>query len=178
MPLVGTVLHLWFLPFSFLFLALTRRLNVFSLWAICLFALVLFLAVEGGRLPIPLAQWDFVFPAAVCGLVAGRLPAWKIPVLSAGLLFTVLALSVGVGGGALQLWVALSAMLLTFLVSVPGTPLTDFLAKASFGIYLAHPLFIALGLQMDLSPVALLIFAIAGSHVLTWGLQRWMPQAV
>ena len=174
--LVGSTIHLWFLPFVMLAMALvepverlvtTPRRLVLALLALVVLSAPLFWAHDLG-LHAPLPQWSFGFPVYILGLLLGVAhpmgrAAW--PVLTAvamsGLGFLIS------GGGAWALTVAGSVLAFEAFWRLPmqGKWLPP-LGRAAFGIYLIHPFFMLVtyklfGAQVDLLFASVLTFAMS-----------------
>ncbi len=183
MFLTGPSIHLWFLPFAFLFLAvcvcLPDHLPVAGLWTICLSlsagSIWLFHTID---LPIPFAQWTTVIPAACAGLLMQRTPNKILPpmVLVGG---CIVALMAGVDGNSRQLAIAGLAVAVAMFISLPRSVYTDFLSEVSFGMYLVHPALIAalLCVVPNSSPLLFPMVA-AGSLAITLALRKVLPASV
>ena len=148
----GGSIHLWFLPFVALAMALVgpavrlittpARLQLAALILIGLSA-PLFWAHETLGMPEPMPQWAFALPCYVLGLLLGighpMGKAW-MP-LTAGLALT--ALAVWLGNAApwtLTILIALVAFEVFWRLPLRGAWLPP-LGKVAFGIYLSHPFF-------------------------------------
>lgn len=158
MLLTGTALHLWFLPFAFV-LSLSVPAIV-GLWdraghaghigmtSACLALCLISLGWQQGKtLPVPLAQYCYILPAAGLGLAIGlnwepRDARWQGILASSACLG--LATALGYREGLLQLSVACSALLLCLAFPLPDTGFSRLCAKYSLTVYLLHPLALSL----------------------------------
>ncbi len=183
MVLTGLSLHLWFLPFAFLFLALAgpllRILAPTVQLVVALAASLLALwAINTMVLPLPLPQWCATLPAAFAGLVIAR-RAGFIPVLT--LLGGGAAVLIGLGWEQATWQLLLASLVLGAVLALPLQPtrLSGWAAEVSFGMYLIHPLVYSLALYV-LPPQSLEIYGlvVAGSILGTMMVQRLMPRAV
>lgn len=201
MLLTGPALHLWFLPAAFVaclaIQPVVRRQPAFDgadqtaptdqttlaiAVALSFAALALLGLRQDQALPVPLAQWAYVAPAACLGLALALHRAQPLMAL---------ALTVGFIGGAWALgWhqglpqIALAALMLILcgVIRLPATRLSALAAQFSLGIYLAHPLvFSLLERSTSLSHTTLAYAAVAtlGAMVVAaavdWALQRPDP---
>lgn len=150
MLLTGPAIHLWFLPFAFVtclaLYPLARRCAGRIGPALALLALALALQAlrQGPALPVPLAQWAYVAPAACLGLGLALLRSTPNLQAGLGLGFVALATLCGWTDGLAQLGLALAALLACGLVHLPPTWASGLAARASMGVYLAHPLVFSL----------------------------------
>jgi surface polysaccharide O-acyltransferase-like enzyme len=157
MLLTGPAIHLWFLPFSYVFVlgmarigVQARRLFVILVWP-CAFWF------GGGDVPQPFAQWITVLPAACLGLLLNALGSRSLWAHGIGWGSVGLALGIAILGGpamALPYAIGCGAVLLALALRVPATPFSRLLAETSFGIYLLHPLVCALVLYLPLGGIA------------------------
>lgn len=179
MLLTGPVLHLWFLPFSFLFLVVFRGLRGPILAVTALIgAFGTLWASNHLVLPIPLSQWSFAFPAAFLGLAMFR---FKRPVvLAVGTAAVCMLLFYGLGWSVAvpQLLIASVALAAAFAFPLPASPPVVFLSGLALGVYLMHPLTMAVGERLGLHEWPLLGFVLIVSHLGTLVLKRVMPRAV
>jgi len=150
MLLTGPAIHLWFLPFAFV-----TCLAVYPLarcrqrplpWALGLAGLALMFqaAGQGQSFTPPLAQWAYVAPAACLGMGLALLT--RQPRLQAMLALGVMALAtlLGWGSGLAQLALASAALLTCGMIHLPPRRGATLTARASMGVYLAHPLVFSL----------------------------------
>ena len=163
MVLAGPSIHLWFLPFAALLLAVQARLRPAGLPVLAgLGAIALWAAALPG-LPVPLAQWVSVLPAAWLGLVmqGSDRPALVAALGGAGFL----ALSLSPWPGPV-FQTGLAALLVAAALHWPRvtTPLTCRLGAVSFGVYLLHPAVIAVaarGPQMPGRALLAVVFLVS-----------------
>lgn len=158
--LIGGMLHLWFLPFAFGVACIGRALPV-RFWLIGLAALGLTGVAAANLIACaePFAQWASVAPAAALGLAMAR--ASRPAALCAGFVLGMGALFLlGVEESTLQ--AALGALAVLAALSAPHwrSAAADHLGRLSFGVYLAHPLAIALTHRLPLEGDAT-VFAVA-----------------
>lgn len=184
MVLTGTALHLWFLPFAFVFLAgawaVLRFLPGFMFWGLCVCGAVVSLwAVNALTLPTPVPQWFSTLPAAFAGAAMAR-TGRSVPVLAlvAGGAAGAIGLA-GWHGASWQLLIAALSMALALNIRMSPTRVSDWMAQVSFGIYLIHPLVYALCL-MVLPRYSWGTFAVtvAGSILGTMAMRRLWPASV
>lgn len=149
----GAGLHLWFLPFCILAIAVLVRLQVTGL-GLVLIACASFWASNFVALPIPFAQWVAVAASAVTGALLARHPgAWIWAFATA-----IIALALfGVGWRLSTLPFAVGTLTTIVALACPVRPsaLSRILGTHALGLYLAHPLVYAVVLRID-------------------GLNRWM----
>ena len=141
----GPSIHLWFLPFAFMALvalSAVPRVSPAALWLGAGAASMVSLVVAQWALPIPLAQYFTVLPAALTGLVMARTKALIASPLALAALSGALYLA-GLEVATDQAAIAGMAVALAFLIRLPSTDVTRRLAAISFGVYLIHPAVIA-----------------------------------
>lgn len=183
MLLTGASLHLWFLSFSFLFLALcaaiTDRIQTALLWPACIVAsgTALWLC-NTATLQVPFAQWLSVVPAACTGLLMQRTQNKALPPMF--LAFGCLAaFAFGYRDTTGQLVMAGLAIAFVFIVPMRQTSASDFLSDVSFGMYLVHPALIAALLYIvPIDSPMLFPLAVAGSLAATLALKKVLPASV
>ncbi len=160
MLLTGPSIHLWFLPFIFLFSAwvstLPRRFLPPALIGSGILAYLVFNATD---LPWPFTQWLSVWPAACAGALMAATGRAGTVCLGFAAIMGVLAFS-PIDQYALQLCLAGVASWIGMVVFLPMTGLAAQLGRYSLGIYLAHPMVIAGLVRFDL-PVDFWFFALA-----------------
>jgi fucose 4-O-acetylase-like acetyltransferase len=176
--LYGSYIHLWFLPFVGLAMALVGPAvkwvtTADRLLLACLLLLgvsaPLFWAHEALGLPEPLPQWAFALPCYALGLLLGvaRPIGRANGVLLTGILLT--GLAIWLGGAApwtFTLLVGLAAFELFWRLPLRGVWLPP-LGQVSFGIYLAHPFFMLVIYKFMGPDVAPLLGAVL-AFVLSW----------
>lgn len=179
----GPSIHLWFLPFSYLFVRLMQRVprDAWLPLAIVLVPASLWLA-NGVSLPQPFAQWATVIPAAFMGLMLHSLGPNSLRAHNFGWMSVacaaVLALS-GLEQVAYQYVLGMSAMLMALAVPMPQTQWCKRAAETSFGLYLLHPLIVAGALYIPLNSMVLQTLIVVGaSIVLTQMVRKVTPAMV
>lgn len=147
MLFAGPSIHLWFLPFSYLFVRLMQRASR-QTWlplAVVLVPASLWMS-NALILPQPFAQWATVIPAGFMGLLLHALGPRSLRSHNFGWMSIALAAALawaGVEHVVMQYVWGMSAMLIALQVSLPQTALCKRAAETSFGLYLLHPLIIA-----------------------------------
>lgn len=181
MLFTGPSIHLWYLPFSFICVALARIMLKTLTWS-AIYALTVLIAVGSlaltnlKDLTIPLAQWSTVTAAAIIGLlVKGPIPARVV--LSISIITTGLAVHVlGWHSGAWQTLVAAGVVFLVMEVKLPSTEISRQLSEISFGIYLIHPaVYSILTLLGELENILSYALVISLTSVSVYILRRWAP---
>lgn len=192
MLLTGPAIHLWFLPFAFVWsLALPPlarlwgRLTTEHLPALGLL-LALALASTGlqqaGPLPVPLAQWSYALPAVFIGMALGLSqdkPGLIMAVALGILLCGGIAYAIGWIAGLLQLGLACAALLLCLTVKREETAFSRLCARASMAVYLVHPLIISIldrATALPPNSLALALSAMAGSLAFALALNYTLDQ--
>lgn len=192
--LVGTCVHLWYLPYAFasgLFIhVLNRRMlkvndTTVVLAATLLGALVLVagtVSLQIHRLPPPLPQWEFGLAAIPLGLAVGRslaVPSRRtrrllVSLIGATTLGTCAILtSLGFSSTATPYSLAILLVCLAFGWQINTNGFITTVAPLTLGIYLLHPL-VMRGL-LPLFPAqghyaAFIILTACISGAVTWGL--------
>lgn len=149
--LIGSTIHLWFLPFVFVVSVLvasiaphvrTGRQVAWMTAAFVPIGIGSFYLHQLGILPDPFGQWAYSLPAVLFGLVvalAGQHDSRLLPIVF------VVAVSVpayALGGplhAAPHLAIAAILYMLCARMQVPGHPLVTELGRLAFGVYLIHP---------------------------------------
>lgn len=176
--LYGSYIHLWFLPFVGLAMALvgpvTKWLTTADrLLLACLLLLgvsaPLFWAHESLAMPEPLPQWAFALPCYALGLFLGvAKPMGRANmVLLTGVLLT--GMAIWLGGAApwtLTLLVGVAGFELFWRLPLRGGWLPP-LGRVAFGIYLAHPFFMLVIYKFIGPDVAPTLGAVL-AFLLTW----------
>jgi peptidoglycan/LPS O-acetylase OafA/YrhL len=155
MLITGTALHLWFLPFAFVFsLTLPSFAKFWSaaspltqnaINALLLLA-TLFMLMGWTNFSLagpPYAQWAYAIPSALLGLLIGA--NWPRPhrraiVTMACIVLLGIAIFIMRADGSLQLAVAVCAMLLCLYMPLPDSWAANVCAKTAMTVYLVHPL--------------------------------------
>jgi hypothetical protein len=169
MLLTGTWIHLWFLPFAFLatLLAPWFQHPLASLGA-ALLAATLF-ALYGTPAAVPFGQWSFGLIPVLVGL---GFFAWGWRLAVTILIGSFLILHFGrPSPDNLTILVGTGLALLILSFRLPATPVSDWCARLSVWIYLAHPLVIIVGQSLRITWVELGLFSLAGSIVLAQGIE-------
>lgn len=149
MLFTGPALHLWFLPFSFLFLALLAftpdRLRAPLLVGTTGIAIVLKWTVG---MPTPFAQWASIWPVAAVGYaMAVSATPLRICALSSIALALVLVWHFDIELFRCVLALVIMGLALCIPWRAPGW--VGQLSRLSFGIYLLHPLVIGVVVRID-----------------------------
>lgn len=183
--LVGSTIHLWFLPFVMLasllvpllvHLVQTPRALVVACAGLVLISPPLLWAQAFVPLPVPLPQWGYALPPFIYGILAAighRQGNVMLPLATAALISAITF------AGAPMFWavqMVLAAVLFEVLWRVElRNQAVAALGKLAFGIYLVHPFFMLVtyklfGGGVNAAFAALLIFAM--SLAATWMLRR------
>jgi surface polysaccharide O-acyltransferase-like enzyme len=186
--LVGSSVHLWFLPFVMLAMVLVepagRLIRTPRALAVVLVGLVglsalMFWAHGVPGLPVPMPQWLFGVPVYGLGLLLGlahhlERPRW--PMLAA---MAMSVIAYVVSGGALWSFTVVAAVLAFeafWWLPLRGRWL-PFLGQTAFGIYLVHPFFLLVVYKIFDAGVDRILAAVL-TFVMSWGtvlLLRRMP---
>jgi hypothetical protein len=172
MLLTGTWIHLWFLPFAFIaaILAPWFQHPLASLGAALLTATLLVL--YGTPDLVPFGQWSFgVIPVLVgFGFFSW---GWRLAVTT--LIGSWLILHFGrPSPDNLTILVGTGLALGILSFRLPATPVSNWCARLSIWIYLAHPLVILLGQSLRITWVELGLFSLVGSIVLAQVIETGM----
>ena len=165
MLLSGTSIHLWFLPFAFVMALAALKLRHPAAAPLCAVLLAIAFALFGTAPAVPFAQWCFaVIPVLIgIGYFSGGLWLAISTLLVACTIWYVASPSsdilVGAGGTILAL-IVLSRPL-------AETRVSRWCARASKWMYLGHPLVMLAGQTIHLSGLALGLFSVAGSLILS-----------
>lgn len=164
MLLSGTWLHLWFLPFAFMVAVVAPwfRHPLASLGVALLTAALL--SLNGSPEPIPLGQWTISVIPVLTG-IAYFAWGWRLAVTT--LLLSSLILFLGPSNPDNLTIFAGTAIALAFLSHyLPPTAVSDWCARISLWVYLAHPLVIIIGQSLRITYIELALFSIVGSVIL------------
>lgn len=164
MLLSGTWVHLWFLPFAFLAAVVAPwfRHPLASLGAAILTATLL--AMYGSPRPIPFGQWAFAVIPVLVG-IAYFAWGWRLAVTT--LLTSSLILFLGPPSPDTYTILIGTAVALVFLSNfAPATALSDWCARISYWVYLAHPLVIIVAQSLRVTYVELALVSLVGSVIL------------
>ncbi len=162
--LIGSCIHLWFLPYAFImgmllywfhhgiWVKLDRRLSV-----VCLIVISFVGWIVGSfflsKLPFdpPFPQWVFGFPGIMLGCAIGyslRLTNRARIKVTIGImvLSVVVAMALSKQGAqqmVIPYGIGISCVCLAFLFPGRGDPISHFLASLTYGIYLVHPMIVS-----------------------------------
>jgi peptidoglycan/LPS O-acetylase OafA/YrhL len=167
MIFTGTSTHLWFLPFAFLCAAVAPVLKG-SNWVLAAPVLAAgFLALVGEPETPPLYQWSFGLIPALVGFAWYRAGAWALVPLGAS--FGILELFRPSPDNLVILAGAGLAILVLSIRTAP-TRLSDWCARISLWVYLAHVLVIQRAVTMGFEGLGLVAATAVGSLVLAVGI--------
>jgi hypothetical protein len=160
----GTWIHLWFLPFAFVaaILAPWFQHPLASMGAAFLTALLL--AVNGTPDLAPFGQWSFgVIPILV--QIAFFAWGWRLAVIT--LLGSCLILYLGrPSSDNVTILIGTGLALVCLSNRLPTNAVSDWCARMSVWIFLAHPLVIIVGQSLRITWVELGLFSLVGSVIL------------
>ena len=169
MLLTGTWMHLWLLPFAFLasLLAPWFQHPLASLGAALLTATLL--VIYGTPVSEPFGQWCFGLIPVLVGL---GFFAWGWRLAVTILIGSWLILHFGrPSPDNLTILVGTGLALVILSYRLPASQVSDWCARLSVWIYLAHPLAIIVGQSLRITWVELGLFALAGSMVLAQAIE-------
>jgi peptidoglycan/LPS O-acetylase OafA/YrhL len=194
--LVGTCLHLWYLPYAFasglLIHVLNRRtLRINNTVVVCTAMLIgVFtlaasaVSTHSQELPLPLPQWEFGLAALPLGWAIGRSLAAPSHRARAVLLSLISVMTLGVsfilillGRNSVSVPYSLAVVLvcLAYVWPARGNGFVATVTPLTFGIYLLHPLVIS-GFRHCLPAeghfAASLVLTVCISGMVTWGLMQ------
>lgn len=162
MLLTGTALHLWFLPFAAVVILVSDTMRrILTVPMAASLALLSFWVNSAWELPVPLAQWAFVLPSLFFGFILTR--AWCLP---AALAVVLVAFSLGWTAGLAQFALAVPLAVLALSLPLPETPVSNWMRDAALGIYLIHPMVIAILLRTGLTAGLMMMIAVAGVSIM------------
>lgn len=167
--LVGSAVHLWFLPFVLIASAVllplsrairSRRALVLASVAAALISTASFYLHDTANLPEPFAQWSFALPPFLYGLLAAYGRTYDLDIVPA----------ISFVGVCLAFWVLGQAFWAPFcILAVPALALAllaerqnrafHVLGTLSYGIYLMHPIFMHLWHRFDPAGAHLIVGA-------------------
>lgn len=164
MILSGTWSHLWILPFGFFAAVLSPWFQhpIASLGAAWLAALVF--VVKGPPAAMPFGLWAFGIIPVLVG-IAYYSWGWRLAVVT--LLGSWMILHFGrpaPDNTTILVGCALALACLTF--RLPATQLSEWCARMSIWVFLAHPLVIVAGQSLRITWVELGLFSLVGSVIL------------
>lgn len=164
MLLTGTWMHLWYLPFAFLAAILSPWFQhpLASIGAAML-AATLF-ALNGTPEAEPWGYWAFGLIPVLVG-IAHFAWGWRLALTT--LISSWLILYFGHPSPE-NTTILIGTLLALVVLSnrLPQTPLSDWCARLSLWIYLAHPLVIIVGQSLRITWVELGLFSLVGSVIL------------
>lgn len=149
---VGAALHLWFLPFIFFVLIAIDKLHFLLLkkaWLATLIGILAMLSIlfsplwRGFDYPLPLGQYMHAMPAVFIGIFLGACTEFKIKLaLMIGIILSMLLMvftkQPGIGVPYLTGFIP-CCFLFTGYLKTNQKPLLQYVAAATFGVYLLHP---------------------------------------
>jgi len=179
MCLTGTALHLWFLPFSFFMLAAYAWLGRHIWWVLIPLVPLSIIAPMSAPLPIPLAQWAHVLPAAALGFWMMEREEPVLPLALTAIAASALWMA-GVLTSPPQLAIGAMICLIAVLLPIPKFDAIAWAASLSLGIYLIHPFAVALILHFAAitEPWSLFAVTLVASIAGVMILKRVLPGAV
>lgn len=160
----GTWIHLWFLPFAFLaaLLAPWFQHPLASMGAAFLAAGLM--AVNGTPDLAPFGQWSFGVIPVLVG-IAFFAWGWRLAIIT--LLGSFMILNFGrPSPDNVTILVGTGLALVCLSYRLPANAVSDWCARLSVWIYLAHPLVIIVGQSLRITWVELGLFALVGSAIL------------
>lgn len=157
----GGYIHLWYLPFVFIFsLGMyficqwlkdfeKDRVFVGSLFAINLAIIVSSMIIQKMKLPYPFHQWAFAFSAMPIGFSIGLALKEKnvigrfITIVLIGCMSLVLCFALGFSKIFIPYLIGLPLVFIFFFLRLPYQAVAIKLGSLTYGIYLVHPLVIS-----------------------------------
>lgn len=164
MLLSGSWVHLWFLPFAFLVAVVAPwfRHPLASFGGAILTATLL--ALHGSPQPVPFGQWTVAVIPVLVG-IAYFSWGWRLAVTT--LLTSCLILFLGHPSPDNVTILFGTAIALVFLSNhLPATGVSDWCARISYWVYLAHPLVIIVGQSLRITYIELALVSLVGSVIL------------
>lgn len=187
--LVGTSIHLWYLPFAFLaalvahmIVGVSNRSRLLAAWTCVLLAfsaLALSAMSTGRHLPTPLGQWRFGCAAipigCALGLAARSGRGWSLHLVAGAITATSASLLPVEAWDATVYIPAVIVVWAAFAVRRGSVPWTRCLSELSFGVYLLHPAVSMAGAKWQwfgAGPMVIGLLTIAFSLGTTWLLRK------
>jgi surface polysaccharide O-acyltransferase-like enzyme len=167
MIFTGTSTHLWFLPFAFLVAVVAPVLRGSGLALVAPVLGAGFLALVGEPAIPPLYQWSFGLIPALVGFAWARAGVWAAVPL--GVSFAVLEFFRPSPDNLVILAGAGLAILVLSVRTAP-TRFSDWCARVSLWVYLAHVLVIQRAVTMGFEGLGLVVATAVGSVVLAVGI--------
>jgi hypothetical protein len=161
MVLTGPSIHLWWLPFAFVAVAVAQRSDFYlATFAVLVWAL--------GRLHSgpPFDQWDFVLSSVIYGRALCQDWKWRIPAMALCLIMT----------GSTQFAIAAIAVHLAMAMPTPSTTISKLLDQSALAIYLSAPLIASVAsrvLQVDQSTLTIALLCIGLPLAYTTGVRLY-----
>ncbi len=148
--LIGTNVHLWFLPFAFgacVLLACVSHLWTWTLTRVLASLVVVFVLCGAALLvfapKVPTSQWLFSWPVCWLGFLVAKLKGWDrkvvTVVMAVGLAIACIAFVLWEVPGALQTAIAIPFCWFALFVKIPSSEWLAFMGERTMGIYLIHP---------------------------------------
>lgn len=162
MLLMGTEIHLWFLPFALLVAVVSpalRRPIPALIAPVATSALVGLITVS---LDPPWAQWAFGVVPVLVGLA--YVAAGKTALISLAV-STVILFALRDNADNLTIALGTGLALLALSIHLQPTAISAWCARVSLTVYLSHMLFLIIGTYVGLGGYALAFFGIVGSLV-------------
>lgn len=164
MLLTGTWSHLWILPFAFLAALVSPWFQhpLASLGTAWLVSALL--VVKGTPEAAPFGYWTFgIIPVLVS--IAHYAWGWRLAVIT--LVGSFLILHFGrPSADNITILIGTALGLAAMSYRLPATTLSDWCARLSVWIYLAHPLVIIIGQSLRITWIELGLFSLVGSAIL------------
>ncbi|WP_340107308.1 acyltransferase family protein [Pikeienuella sp. HZG-20] len=171
----GPSLHLWFLPFSFAFVVLSRVLESSAAQMVAVVVgIVALWAADAVKLPPPLAEWVFVAPAALTGLAM----RWWPPSIVLGIVVAATMILASLGPNSMVAWKLCFAALIVLVAlrgAREGTPRSAWLGSLSLGIYLVHPAIAAMAMRVGLENRPFYLVVVGGTVAVAILIRRHAP---
>jgi hypothetical protein len=164
MILSGTWIHLWVLPFAFVAAVLSPWFQhpLASLGAALLAAFLM--TVNGTPTDAPFGQWSFGVIPILVG-IAYFSWGWRLAIIT--LLGSWLILALGrPSPDNITILVGTGLALICLSWRLPASAVSDWCARLSVWIYLAHPVVIITGQSLRITWVELALFSLVGSVIL------------
>ncbi len=164
MLLIGTWGHLWILPFAFLAAVLAPWFQhpLASLGTALLVAVLL--SLDGTPTAPPFGLWSFGIIPILVG-IAYVSWGWRLAVVTLLLSWAVLHFG-RPSPDNFTILCGTGLALLAMSIRLPGTATSEWCARLSTWVFLAHPLAIIVGQSLRITWVELALFSVVGSVIL------------